>query len=171
MIRDFRLRNDCLDRDNHICLNCGATANQAHHIVPLSLGGNDILSNLASLCEGCHEMVHGTKLRNHSELTKAGIQRAKERGVAFGGWRGHPPGSMKNHLEKLNKVKQERVREEAQELASVLRDLQSQGMSQRAIADYLNSQGLRNSYGRLFHATKVGRLLKILDEFTASGPG
>jgi hypothetical protein len=169
--RDFKLRNKCLNRDGHVCLNCGVTANQAHHIVPLSLGGNDILSNLVSLCEECHEKVHGLKLRNHSELTKAGIQRAKEKGVVFGGWRGHPPGSMKNHLERLNRVKQEKVREEAKELAPILRDLRDQGMSQRAIADYLNSQGLRNSYGRLFHATKVGKLLKILDEFTASGPG
>jgi len=163
MIRDPKLRNNCLNRDRHICLNCEAIATHAHHIVPLSLGGNDILSNLASLCEECHERVHGIKLQNHAELTKKGLQKAKERGVKLGGSR--------HHLPDLNRTKQERVRQEAEEFSPILRNLRSQGMSQRNIANYLNSQGFRNRHGRHFHATKVGRLLKILDEFTASGPG
>jgi hypothetical protein len=161
MIRDFKLRNNCLDRDNHICLNCGSTANQAHHIVPLSLGGNDILSNLASLCEECHEKVHGTTLRNHSELTKAGMAAAKARGVKFGGaW---------DHLPDLNKAKQERVRQEAEDLAPLLLPLRREGKSLRAVADHLNQVGMKTRTGTPFYAVKVQRLFSVLDSDCSNG--
>ena len=43
-----------------VCCNCGADVGDAieyHHIVPLSGGGNDIMSNLAPLCPDCHSIV------------------------------------------------------------------------------------------------------------------
>lgn len=56
----------------HKCSNCGASENlHLHHIVPLSKGGNNILSNITPLCEECHGKVHlsvgsfiSTKLRD-----------------------------------------------------------------------------------------------------------
>jgi hypothetical protein len=54
-----------------------------HHLIPKSMGGTDDL--MIPLCFKCHRKAHGLKANvNHSELTKAGLQRAKERGVKLG---------------------------------------------------------------------------------------
>lgn len=69
------------------CCNCGSEKDlQYHHIVPLTFGGNNILSNICCLCYNCHSKIHfgETKNINHSEATKAGLQRARERGVQLG---------------------------------------------------------------------------------------
>ena len=69
------------------CCNCGSEKDlQYHHIVPLSFGGNNIISNICCLCYQCHSKIHFGKEKNinHSEATKAGLQRAKERGVQLG---------------------------------------------------------------------------------------
>ena len=161
--RNSALRTTCLREANNECANCSQTATQAHHVVPLVLGGFDKLSNLVALCEECHEKVHGTKLRNHSELTKEGLRKTKERGVKLGGAR--------HHLPALNQAKQARVREEAEALAPLLLPLRQQGKSLRAVAEQLNRDGVKTRTGGAFYATKVGRLLAVLDEFTASGPG
>lgn len=58
-------REKVYKRDNYTCQNCGvkggtrgnATLN-AHHIVPKESGGDDVMSNLISLCEECHHSVH-----------------------------------------------------------------------------------------------------------------
>lgn len=42
------------------CANCAEETDlQIHHIVPLSLGGRNILTNLARLCTECHAKAHG----------------------------------------------------------------------------------------------------------------
>lgn len=169
--RNFVLRIECLRKANNECANCGQTATQAHHVVPLVLGGFDKLSNLVALCEECHEKVHGIKLRNHSELTREGMKKAKARGVKLGGWRGHRFGGLHPHLVGLNDAKKERVKEEAEALAPLLLPLRREGKSLRAMAEHLNRVGVKTRTGKAFYATKVGRLLKILDEFTASGLG
>ncbi|WP_321112976.1 HNH endonuclease [Halorussus salinisoli] len=53
-------------RDEWTCQNCGKkggpkgeTQLEAHHIVPVGVGGNHSLSNLVTLCHACHTMVHG----------------------------------------------------------------------------------------------------------------
>lgn len=69
------------------CCNCGAKEDlQYHHIVPLSMGGNDIVSNICCLCYSCHSLIHFGKKKNinHSEATKMGLQKAKERGIKLG---------------------------------------------------------------------------------------
>lgn len=64
------------------CINCGAPATCEHHIVPLTLGGRDIPSNRAPLCDLCHGLIHGVEFEtggmSHSELIKAGQQRKRE---------------------------------------------------------------------------------------------
>jgi hypothetical protein len=66
------------------CINCGKEASELHHVVPLSLGGNDIDSNKVPLCSLCHTIIHGTnpsKRGTHwKELQKAGIEKAKAEG-------------------------------------------------------------------------------------------
>lgn len=42
------------------CGNCGSTDDlHIHHIVPLSCGGNNRITNLARLCTDCHSKAHG----------------------------------------------------------------------------------------------------------------
>lgn len=66
------------------CYNCGATENlNYHHIIPLALGGNNILTNIAVLCGKCHWAVHhGTdgEYRHDGALIKAGIEKARAEG-------------------------------------------------------------------------------------------
>ena len=67
---------------NKKCCNCGNDATCEHHIIPIVLGGRDILSNKCYLCDDCHRIIHnvatGTQALSHSELIKAGIQRKRE---------------------------------------------------------------------------------------------
>ena len=68
----------------NICINCGLEAVEQHHVVPLSLGGNDIPSNLVWLCSSCHGKIHqwnsirGTP--QWKELQRIGIEKAKKEG-------------------------------------------------------------------------------------------
>ena len=54
------LRQVAIERDGYQCQGCTATANffDVHHIVPLSQGGSNTLSNLITLCERCHAQIH-----------------------------------------------------------------------------------------------------------------
>lgn len=54
------LRLKALERDGYRCANCGRSGVElhAHHIVPLSVGGTNSLSNLKTLCEDCHKLIH-----------------------------------------------------------------------------------------------------------------
>lgn len=70
--------------EKHYCINCGEIATQEHHVIPLSIGGNDIPSNKVWLCDRCHGKLHGIMMvdghLSHSELVKNGIKKAKEHG-------------------------------------------------------------------------------------------
>lgn len=67
---------------NCTCINCGKPATCEHHIVPLVLGGRDIPSNRAPLCDECHGKIHGVEFSvggmSHSDLIKQGIQRKRK---------------------------------------------------------------------------------------------
>mgnify|MGYP002760246465 CR=1 FL=1 len=59
------LRRQVYKRDNYECQNCGIRGGKngsaelhAHHIVPLSSGGNNVISNLTTLCRTCHVKIH-----------------------------------------------------------------------------------------------------------------
>lgn len=59
------LRQQAYKRDDYQCQNChvrggpnGDVELHAHHIVPISSGGNNVLSNLATLCRECHGLIH-----------------------------------------------------------------------------------------------------------------
>lgn len=50
-----RQRQAALNRDRHRCVTCGATRDlQVDHIVPVSQGGTEDLTNLRTLCGRCH---------------------------------------------------------------------------------------------------------------------
>ncbi len=53
------LRRRVLERDSWRCQNCGSSINlQIHHLKARSKCGDDELSNLISLCAGCHRLQH-----------------------------------------------------------------------------------------------------------------
>ncbi len=54
--RDGDLQIQCFQRDNGVCQVClrPKTNIEAHHIIPLSEGGEDMLDNLMTLCKDCH---------------------------------------------------------------------------------------------------------------------
>ena len=53
------VRKQTLRRDNYECVICGDADNlHVDHIVPLSEGGQDILSNTQTLCLDCHIEKH-----------------------------------------------------------------------------------------------------------------
>ena len=66
--------------EKHYCINCGKEATQLHHVVPNTLGGNNT-SNCVWLCDECHGKIHniefGNKQLSHGELTKIGIEKAR----------------------------------------------------------------------------------------------
>ena len=63
--RDADLRIQCFQRDQGVCQICrGCKTNlHAHHIIPLSEGGEDVLDNLITLCEDCHRKHSWQEIR------------------------------------------------------------------------------------------------------------
>jgi 5-methylcytosine-specific restriction enzyme A len=55
---ESRLRHEVFKRDNYKCLECGKdkkeTTLHVDHIIPVSKGGTDELSNLQTLCQACN---------------------------------------------------------------------------------------------------------------------
>lgn len=71
------------------CCNCGSTKDlQYHHIIPISIGGQDINSNMCCLCYDCHYKLHHDgkqpKIKSYGELIKAGIKKANAKGIKNG---------------------------------------------------------------------------------------
>lgn len=56
---DENIRKATLMRDNFTCQMCSVkeTMLEAHHIVPKRLKGSDTITNLITLCKGCHKKV------------------------------------------------------------------------------------------------------------------
>nr|WP_240938229.1 HNH endonuclease [Haloarcula rubripromontorii] len=55
-------RTKIINRDGGSCLRCGLEDEaelEVHHILPVSHGGTNDDSNLATLCSHCHEAAHG----------------------------------------------------------------------------------------------------------------
>ncbi|MHA2066488.1 MAG: group II intron reverse transcriptase/maturase [Candidatus Thorarchaeota archaeon] len=54
------LRLQCFQRDKGVCQIClrPKTNIVAHHVIPVSKGGEDTLDNMATLCEDCHREYH-----------------------------------------------------------------------------------------------------------------
>jgi hypothetical protein len=52
------LRQKVLKRDGYKCKNCKSNLNlSAHHIISQADGGKDIMKNLETLCEKCHNAI------------------------------------------------------------------------------------------------------------------
>ncbi len=153
-MRRSSLCQQVLDRDGHCCQNCGLPADHAHHVVPLSLGGNNIASNMISLCDDCHGKVHGIDMTSHRALTKAGLQAARERGVKLGGLR---PGT-----EARNAARIANAELRAQRLRSVLEPLVAHGYSLTRIGQELAALGYVTKGGKPIAPAQVKRYVQRL---------
>jgi DNA invertase Pin-like site-specific DNA recombinase len=88
-----------------------------------------------------------------SERTKAGLERAKARGIKLG-----------THGKVLAKRNRERADEQAKALEPVLRELRKAGKhTVRSIADALNERQVPSPRGGNWHAQSVANLLKRID--------
>lgn len=76
-----------LERDNYTCQICRDTIPRkiiAHHIVPVNLGGQDIIGNGLSLCITCHLKIHITlstlpvEIIIHSRITRHTCKKFKK---------------------------------------------------------------------------------------------
>lgn len=65
-----RMKEEC----GSICCNCSSQNNiEYHHIVPLSLGGTNSLSNIVPLCHKCHKVAHnGRHITEYADTSKSG---------------------------------------------------------------------------------------------------
>ena len=153
-MRRSSLCREVLDRDGHCCQNCGLPADHAHHVVPLSLGGNNIASNMISLCDDCHGKVHGLDMTSHRALTKAGLQAARERGVKIGGLR---PGTEARNAARIANAE---VR--AERLRPLLEPLVARGYSLTQIGEHLAESGHVTKGGKCIAPAQVKRYVERL---------
>nr|WP_264760749.1 recombinase family protein [Aneurinibacillus migulanus] len=111
------------------CGNCGSIKDTVlHHIVPLSNGGTNTITNIARLCSNCHAKAHG-----NSSLVKLSLQsvaRKRERGEWAGGT---PPFGYR--IERGNIVINT---EEAEWVRLIYKWRFIDGMTMSQIADILN---------------------------------
>jgi 5-methylcytosine-specific restriction endonuclease McrA len=55
------------------CRKCGRTWGlQTHHMIPVSKGGSNSLSNLTTLCRSCHKKEHRHLLKRKATYVKNG---------------------------------------------------------------------------------------------------
>ena len=89
-----------------------------------------------------------------SQRTKAGLERAKARGVKLG-----------RNGKALAKQNAARANSQAKELRPVIRRLRKEGVTTtRAIAAALNDQGIKSARGGQWHPQTVSLLLKRIDK-------
>jgi len=78
----------CHERDNNACQDCGSKENlEVHHVLPISQGGINELSNLKLVCHDCHlenyKDIHHPKDKSvlvtyeQREKNRCGINRNK----------------------------------------------------------------------------------------------
>mgnify|MGYP000058924177 CR=1 FL=1 len=131
------------------CPCCGIYCEEFHnhHILPKALGGIDKPSNIISICVKCHGILHGKNFISHSELTKAGLSKAKARGVKLGGHRvGH-----KKHHEAIKKI----ADNNAALVIDRIIEYRNQNKTYTEIADIFNKENIPTARNGLWYATTV----------------
>ena len=141
------------------CAVCGSTEDlHDHHFTPRIEGGIDDETNIITLCYEHHCEIHGRPYRNrinHSELTKKGLQKARERGVKLG----NP-----SNLVEYNKIRKREAKKCVWEHKDFLISLRDRGMSLRQICGILESKNIKTGSGsRSWFPSQVQRMLKKIE--------
>lgn len=138
------------------CCACGTddrSVLEHHHLVPRSEGGPDDEVNLITLCCACHGKVHGIIRKDMGKLTKAGIARAKAKGVKFG--------IAGKDRARENKAEADAF---ADGIRYTVRELQAAGaISIRALVVALNEKGIKARRGGQWDRRTVWMLLARLN--------
>lgn len=116
-----------------VCFECGQEAEHRHHVVPRVLGGTQTLP----LCRSCHAKVHSREEMAHSSLTKAGLQKARERGVRLGA------------LPEIDLATE-----------TLILSMRGDGKGYCRIADELNQQGVPTAKGGSWHGCTIQRVVR-----------
>lgn len=68
------IKDTVLAAYDYRCANCRDTESlEIHHVVPLSLGGTNEITNLVPLCHRCHKTAHcGRHLSHYADSSNAG---------------------------------------------------------------------------------------------------
>jgi len=143
------------------CCNCKTEENIVkHHVVPRSKGGRFMVP----VCQTCHDLIHSCNKRgiSVSELTKRGLEKARERGVKLGG------PNFRYALQQAKKKIAERSNDHAMSVLPVIQEARLNGRKTlRDIAEFLMSKNILTPCGRtLWTAQTVRRTilrLKSLD--------
>ena len=62
------IRQRVLRRDNHRCVQCGASDElEVDHIIPMWMGGHSTEANAQTLCKPCHKLKTG---REHPQVKR-----------------------------------------------------------------------------------------------------
>lgn len=84
MQKNSDLHQSIIQRFNYRCVQCFRRYNHIHHIVPRSLGGQDVDENLIPLCNRCHDDVHRRGAKNFmAYFQKLRKRRLKELGFTI----------------------------------------------------------------------------------------
>ena len=85
------MRRNLSERDKkeigvQCCKNKKKKELEYHHVVPVSLGGKDVNSNIVCLCYPCHQKIHYGESKHglHSTVIKRGLEVAKAKGKKLG---------------------------------------------------------------------------------------
>ena len=140
------------------CAVCGTTEDlHHHHFTPRIEGGIDDETNIITLCYEHHCEIHGKAYRNrinHAELTRKGLQKAKDRGVKLG----NP------NLSEMNKTRKRKARKYAWEYKDFLISLRDSGMTLREIGYILESKNIKTRTGSSsWYPMQVHRMLKRIE--------
>lgn len=138
------------------CNYCDTTTGlHTHHIIPRVLGGPDEGHNILTVCKDHHWQLHGIHEKTtFSELTKAGIAKAKQRGVVFGN---------RTNLMEASKKGAAAVKAKADAFAlrarGVIQAMRGVGMSFHAIAQEFNNIGVPTAGNGIWYGKTVSNIL------------
>ena len=132
---------------DHVCFECGITADHAHHVVPRVLGG----TKTVDLCAPCHSKVHSANLTT-SALVKEGLRKRRAKGLCIGGkarfgyWYADDGKVHKNKYE--------------QKVIEGVLKMRGSGMSMYKIADYYAEKGVLNRAGKPISRHQIRRIME-----------
>ena len=141
------------------CAVCGSTEDlHHHHFTPKIEGGIDDETNILTLCYEHHCEIHGKSYRNrinHAELTRKGLQKARERGVKLG----NP-----SNLVQYNKIRKRAAKKCAWEHKDFLKSLRDSGLTLREICHILESKNIKTRTGSSsWFPAQVHRMIKRIE--------
>ena len=132
---------------NHVCFECGITADHAHHVVPRVLGG----TKTVDLCAPCHSKVHSANLTT-SALVKEGLRKRRAKGLCIGGkarfgyWYAEDGKVHKNQYE--------------QKVIKGVLKMRGSKMSMYKIAKHYADEGVLNRNGNPIDRNQIRRIVE-----------